>query len=388
MALHAVHLVRRRSTQLALVFGLAIALIGSALAFTNSSTVNAAALSTTGIGSGGASYCYGQLIVPQTNADTATIINQSTDLITQTIGVGAFPMAATYSGDGRLSFVGNDGGQSVDVIDTTNNSITRTLQVNQRVFDVRSNVDGSVLWIYGYVGGNFSLAKIDAATGSTLASYVLLNNALDLVLSPNESILWVLEDAYPDTRILELDASTLTLVSSTQISIYSYQAAIDPSGLTLYMPDTNGSGVAAFDTQSLTTTTFGPAITYYGAALSPSGTTLFTVGSSGTYEMYSFDLSNNTWTVGSDLSSIAQITYLTNGMAITADGSKVYVSNMNYSSGGLFVVETADISAASFLPTEIYARAATCPLAVDPAAPATTTTEPSSSDPVTPSFTG
>lgn len=386
MSLHAVHLVRRRSTQLALVFGLAIALVGSALAFTNSSTVNAAAMSTAGIGSGGASYCYGQLIVPQTNADTATIINQSTDLITQTIGVGAQPMTATYSGDGRLSFVGTYGGQSVDVIDTTDNSINRTLQVNQRVFGVESNFDGSVLWVYSYDGSVFHVTKIDTATGSTLATFVLLSNVLDLVLSPNESTLWVVEDAYPDTRIRELNASTLTLVSSTQIPIYPYQTAINASGSTLYMPDVNGSGVAAFDTQSLTTTMFGPAISYNGAALSPSGTTLYTVGSTGTYEMYSFDLSNNTWTVGIDLSTIAQITYLNNGMAITADGSKLYISNMNYGSGGLFVVETADISAASFIPTEIYARAATCPLAIDPAGSATTTTT-AVTDPVVPAFT-
>lgn len=386
MALHAVHLVRRRSTQLALVFGLAIALVGSALAFTNSSTVNAAAMSTAGIGSGGVSYCYGQLIVPQTNADTATIINQSTDLITQTIGVGAQPMTATYSGDGRLSFVGTYGGQSVDVIDTTDNSINRTLQVNQRVFGVESNFDGSVLWVYSYNGSVFHVTKIDTATGSTLATYVVLSNVLDLVLSPNESTLWVVEDAYPDTRIHELNASTLTLVSSTQIPIYPYQTAIDASGSTLYMPDANGSGVAAFNTQSLTTTVFGPAISYNGAALSPSGTTLYTVGSNGTREMYSFDLSNSTWTVGIDLSTIAQITYLNNGMAITADGSKLYISNMDYGSGGLFVVETADISAASFIPTEIYARAATCPLAIDPAGSATTTTS-AETDPVVPAFT-
>ena len=87
MASHASHLVRLRSTQLALVVGLAIALLGSALAFTNSSTVNAAALSTAAMGSSGASYCYGEVLVPQRNADSATVINQATDLITQTVDI-------------------------------------------------------------------------------------------------------------------------------------------------------------------------------------------------------------------------------------------------------------------------------------------------------------
>ena len=378
--------IRRRFLRVGAIFAISTALVGTAFVVTNRAPSNAAAITPASMGSGGASYCYGQLIVPQRNADTATIINQSTDLITQTIGVGAQPSAVAYSGDGHFAFIGEAGGQSITVLDTTNNSVLRVLQLGQLVFELISNYDGSIVWAYTNNLAD-TLVKVDTTSGSILATRQLSTNVTDFFLSPDEQTLLTIQYAYQYNNVVSYDTGSLNPLATTTLPGYSNQGALSPDGSKLYLPDANGTGVMVFDTQLLTTTTIPSGFPLFYAALSPSGTTFYSVGFSGqTTRFYVLDLLTSTWTAGIALPTVAPFTYLI-GMAITADGSKVYITAMNYAAGGLFVVETANTSTANFIPTEIYARAATCPLAAEPAPAVSTTTTAAATDPLAPIFT-
>jgi len=375
---------RRGRVSAIAAFTLSLVLLGATLLITTRIPSRAEAITTTSAGGGGASYCFGQLLAAQTYADTATIINQSTELITQTIAVGAQPRSVAYSGNGHFAFVGDYGDQSITVIDTTTNTVLRVLQVGSGVLELKSNYDGSVLWavLFGLSGD--VVAKLAGTTGAVVASLQTNTNVSQLLLSPDEQTLWTLEFGSPNNLIVEYDAQTLTYVSGSTSTGYAYQGALSPDGSKLYLPDANGSGVVVFDTQLLTMTTIPSGFPLLNAAISPSGTKLYTVGiPASSYELYVLDLVTNTWTAGVDLATLAPSTYVV-GMAISADGTKVYVSNLNYAAGGIYAVNTATPGTGTFIPTEIYSNVATCPLAVDPAT--VVTTVPSES-PVVPNFT-
>lgn len=359
----------------------AIALVAAALALTNATSRSAGA---SGAGSNGASLCFGELIATQTNADTATVINQSSSLITQTIGVGAQPYAVTYSGDGRFAFIGEAAGNAITMIDTSTNAIVRTLPINGAPYNqLSSNRDGSLVWTQTYNGSIDELLRVDTTSG-TVTRQTSSRLIRDMFLSPDEQSLWTLEYAYPNTYVARYSSTTLATISSTLVAASTDQGAMTSDGTKIYMPNVNGNTFLIFDTQTLTTTTLSVAPPMRSAALDPSGTRLYSVAyTGGSFHLAILELSTLTWSFGADLASIAPYTYIL-GMAISADGSKIYIANMNYASGGLYIIDPSLPSTGTFLPTETYNEPAVCPLATDPA-PATTTT--TASDPIVPTFT-
>jgi len=380
----------RRTLRVSLLSALALVLLGAVLAITNGSTLSAGAVVPSS--GGGASLCYGAVAVPQQTADTESILDQESNLIVHTIGTGALPTGNAYSGDGRYLFVGEFGGLSVQMIDTSNNQIVRVLQLGEHAGNALvSNYDGSVIWLGTQENINYTphVRKIQTSDGSVIASFDG-SYADGLRLSPDGNTIWMLNVNYPDTVVNELDAATLSLTSATTVPVFFHGAALSSNGSVLYIADglDSGNGIAAFDTQTKTYTTLGPSIGIQSLSISPTNSTLYFVGGPfGSFALYVLDIASNTWTQHVELGTAISGGWIS-GSQITADGSKLYITNSNYAQGGLVVVETANPDTAVFVPMEIVSIAAVCPLLADPAAPTTTTSTTSGSDPVAPAFTG
>jgi DNA-binding beta-propeller fold protein YncE len=350
----------------------------------NGSATNAEAAGASSTANGGASLCYGEVAITQENADTATIIDQNTALVTHTIGVVATPGPTTFSGDGRLLFVG---GVGISVIDTSTNTVIQTLPLGGLdVVHLVTNFDGSLLYAYSYGDSTASVIAIDRATGTTLANYPVASGehaALGILLSTDGSTLWYIDGTFPTSTAIELNASTLALVSSTAIPVWSPHSVLH--GNTIYFQDWNGhDGVLAMNTQTHVLVPVGPTAVVWAVAVSPDGNTMYSINGIQKHLVVT-NLTTNTSTSGLQLSTITTTLWI-DGLAITADGSKLFVSSENYAQGGLIAIATASPNAGTFIPMEIYANASTCPLTSDPASIVTTTTV--ASDPVAPSFTG
>jgi len=365
-------------------------LLGAVLAVTNGSTLTAgAAVSSNG---GGESLCFGTVAVLRSNDSAESIIDQSTNLIVHTIGTGADPANNTYSGDGRYLFVGEYTGESIIMIDTSNNQIIHTFQLGEHVTsEFVSNDDGSIVWAAVLEDVTYAphVRKIQTSDGSVLASFD--GRADGLLLSPDGNTLWALSVDYPNTLVNELSAATLSLTSSTTVPAYYQSATLNSTGSVLYIADdiNPGIGIAAFDTQSKSYTTLGPTIGIHSVAISPSDSTLYFVGGEfGSFFLYILDIAAGTWTQHLALASTTAGGWI-RGSRVTADGSKLFITNDYYAQGGLVVVETANPDTATFIPMQVSAPVAVCPLLADPAAPSTTTsTTTAATDPVAPAFTG
>ena|GEM_PF-1846391 len=380
----------RRTLRVSFLSALALVLLGAVLAVTNGSTLTAgAAVSSNG---GGESLCFGTVAVLRSNDSAESIIDQSTNLIVHTIGTGADPANNTYSGDGRYLFVGEYTGESIIMIDTSNNQIIHTFQLGEHVTsEFVSNDDGSIVWAAVLEDVTYAphVRKIQTSDGSVLASFD--GRADGLLLSPDGNTLWALSVDYPNTLVNELSAATLSLTSSTTVPAYYQSATLNSTGSVLYIADdiNPGIGIAAFDTQSKSYTTLGPTIGIHSVAISPSDSTLYFVGGEfGSFFLYILDIAAGTWTQHLALASTTAGGWI-RGSRVTADGSKLFITNDYYAQGGLVVVETANPDTATFIPMQVSAPVAVCPLLADPAAPSTTTsTTTAATDPVAPAFTG
>jgi DNA-binding beta-propeller fold protein YncE len=371
-----------RLVRLSVIAAAGIGVLTLSLVVSNGSATNAEAAGTSSTANGGASLCYGEVAITQENADTATIIDQNTDLVTHTIGVVATPYPTTFSGDGRLLFVG---GVGISVIDTSTNTVIQTLPIGGlHVGYLVTNFDGSL--IYAVVSDNSteSVIAITRATGTTVASYPVAfgHQGFGVLLSTDGSTLWYIDATSLTFSAIELNASTLALVSSTAIPAYSFQFALH--GNTIYFGSLIGNGVVTMNTQTHVLVPVGPTGIVWAIAISPDGNTMYSINGQSA-QLIVTNLTTNTSTSGLQLNTVAP-QELIPGMAITADGSKLYVMASNYAEGGLIAIATASPNAGTFIPMEIYATASTCPLASDPASIVTTTT--AAADPVAPSFTG
>ncbi len=381
---------RNRTLRVSVLSALALVLVGAVLAITNGSTLSAGAVVPSS--GGGVSLCYGAVAAAQQNADTESIIDQESNLIVHTIGTGALPASSAYSGDGRYLFVGEFGGLSVLMIDTSNNQLVRVLQIGEHAGNALvSNYDGSVIWLGTQEDIVYTphVRKIQTSDGSVIASFDG-SYADGLRLSPDGNTIWMLNVNYPNTVVNELDAATLSLTSTTTVPVFFHGAALSSNGSVLYIADGTdpGIGIAAFDTQTKTYTTLGPSIAIQSLSISPSNSTLYFVGGPyGSFALYVLDIASNTWTQHLDLGTAITGGWIT-GSQITADGSKLFITNSNYAQGGLVAVATANPDTAVFIPMEITSIAAVCPLLIDPAAPTTTTSTTAATDPVAPAFTG
>ena len=373
------------NVRISFVAALALALIATVVALTDGSAPSAGAVGASASAGGGASLCYGEVVVAQENADAVAVIDQFSNLVTTTIGVQPQPSLTAFSGDGRLLFVRSYTNQSIRVIDTATNTTVRTLTFTDSPGQMITNRDGSALWVDLYDGSNHSLVKLNAVTGATLATYSLMNYANQLFLSPNESVVWATVYTFSTVDVFELDANTLNAMSTTSTGSSAFASTMSADGSRIYLADYSGTGIVSFNTSTHAVSTIGTVSQPRDVAVSPSGTTLYVFAGSNVsnYRLYAIDVATGQATQGMVLAPLANGAVAVN-LRITADGSKLYVTFANYANGGIGVFSTSNLTTGVFLPMEVYVPVAVCPLTSDPA-PATTTT--TTSDPVVPTFT-
>lgn len=370
----------RATIIVAVVLTLAAALL--ALSGGSASTASAS-----GAGSNGNSLCYGEILAPLQNSNAAAVVNEQSNLIETTIGVGSSPTTSAYSGDGRFAFVPNYTANSVSMISTETNTVLRTLTTVHAGYMVTSSFNGGVIFLatYDQPQGQNLIERIDTATGGITSSAPRTSYESDVILSPDETRLWTIEMGYPSNLMLEFDAQSLALLSSTPISEQpNLGGTMSLDGSKIYLTDSGGNDLPVFDTSTRLVSSLVPpsVINSVGAlTLSRSGTTLFAAVDF-PYRFVAINLATNTWSFGLQLDTVAQFNYLT-GLAASADDSKVFVGASAYANGGLIVLDVATPNGGSLIPLEIYNSPVACPLTVDPDPPTPTTT---ATDPIPPVF--
>src|SRR5690348_6031892 len=103
--------------------------------------------------------------VPDSLADTASVIDSAGRQVVATVPVGTFPVAAAVTPDGRYAYVANYGtgtgsNDSVSVIDTSTRQVVGTVTVGQSPAALAVAPDGSCVYVANQSSGTLSVIGV------------------------------------------------------------------------------------------------------------------------------------------------------------------------------------------------------------------------------------
>jgi YVTN family beta-propeller protein len=251
------------------------------------------------------------LYVPNESDNTVSVIDTSSDTVVAMIPVsGTTADTAAISPDGKFVYVASESG-IVSVIATASNSVVATIPVGSgsalvafspngsvayvthlssnyvSVIDTASNtVIGNITigssWSYGiafspdgaraYVTGNGTVSVIDTASNSVVTSIAVGSSPTDVAVSPNGALVYV--SNFGSGTVSVISTATNAVVDTITVGPDPYGVVFSPDGSRAYVA-TNVGIVAVINTANdsvITSINVGPAV---GIAISPDGTHLY-----------------------------------------------------------------------------------------------------------------
>lgn len=265
------------------------------------------------------------LYVPNTFANTVSVVDTSSDTITATIPVGQWPYYTAVTPDGSQVFVPNNRSSTVSVISAATDTVTATIPVSSGPKGVA--VDAAGRYAYVASSGGY-LTQISTATDTVTGTVFVGDSPQTVAISPDGSTVYVGGHVGAVTVV---NAATLAVsaVFSGQGG-NTWSMAISPDGSRLYMADSVGlfpanANVAVISTatdQIIAHVTVGQTGDILGGiAVTPDGSSVYVSDEvRGTVSV----ISTATNTVTGTISGFSAPT----GIAINSAGTTVWVGNM------------------------------------------------------------
>ncbi len=254
-------------------------------------------------------------------------------------GVGFLLAVQTPVQAAPSAYVANFASNTVSVIDTASNTVTTTIPVETRPFGIAVNPDGSRVYVTNY--GSNTVSVIDTATNAVTGSAITVGaNPRGIAVSPDGSQVYVANEF--DNTVSVIDTATNAVTAAISVGSHPYGVAVSPDGSQVYVVNVCASSssscangtVSVIDTATNAVT--GSPITVgnnpFGVAVSPDGSRVY-VANSGSGTVSVIDTAENAVTA---VISVGNAPY---GVAVSPDGSRVYVAN--FGSNTVSVIDTA-----------------------------------------------
>lgn len=276
--------------------------------------------------------------VPDSNADTVSVIDASTNAITATIPVGNDPTYTAVTPDGSQVFVSNSLGPSVSVISAATDAVTATIPVNGEPQQVVIDPSGAFAYV---VSTNGYVTQIATATDTVTGTVAVGGTPRALAVSPDGTTLYVSNFT---SSVSVINTATLTVSSVIDTGeTQSWAIAVTPDGSQVYVAYNHGVNVLESDVAVISTATdqvtarvpVSPVQdSLEGMAVAPDGSSVYvTVGDQ--HEVAVISTATNT--VSATITGLEQPV----GVAVNAAGTTAWVSQLNAGNGSVAVIDTA-----------------------------------------------
>ena len=228
------------------------------------------------------------------------------------------------------AYIANNLGNTVSVIDTSNNNVVAIVKVGSGPIGVAVSPDGGRAYVTN--GGSNTVSVIDTSTNKVTATVKVGSSPNGITVIPDGEKVYVTN--YGGNTVSVIDTSTYKVTATVNMRKSPFSVAVNPAGTKVYVTNDNNHTVSVIDTATDTIT----AIVNVGGqspggiAVSPDGTKAYvTSGSNNTVLV--IDITTNI--------VLAKVNVDGNphGVAFTPDGSKAYVANFN--SNTVSVIDTA-----------------------------------------------
>ena len=283
------------------------------------------------------------------NGGGVSVIDTANNSITRTVtdNAGSSPYTADVAFDGTRGYVTNLSDNTLSVIDAPTNSVDTRIPVGSKPAGVVVAPDGGHVYVTNY--GDGTLSVVDVATLSVAKTINVGPSPDGVAISPDGRTVYVANDVTGPTTLTVVDATTNTVTASVYTGSRPSSLAVTPDGSRLLVVNKNSEDVAVVDTASRTVLRI---VTVnqvpYGVDITADGHRAY-VTNSGSDTVSVLNLQNvdnpNVSVVDGPPIAVGDRPI---GLALTPDDSKVYVTN--FLAGTVSVIDTATRTVTATIP--------------------------------------
>ncbi len=239
------------------------------------------------------------------------------------IRTGSDPTDVAVSPDGNFVYVVNKGSNTLQKFNASNLSLAVFANTGNAPTAVAVSPDGN--FVYVITPGSNTLFKFSAVNLSLVDSVATGANPMYLAISPNSNFVYVVNKMA--STLQKFNASTLGLVASTTTAIAPTYVVASSDGSYVYVGSYFNEKLQKFNasnlTELVTVSLAGPA----KLAISPDNNYLYITKKEYDDTVLKFNTSDLTQAGSVQAGSFAQLGKVPYGVAVSPDGSSVYVSN-------------------------------------------------------------
>jgi YVTN family beta-propeller protein len=304
-------------------------------AFKRYQALTAVSLALTGSQVHGAPFAY----VPNAGSDTVSIINTNRDQVMATIPVGSYPLTVAIHPLRHRVYITDAHGGTVSVINP--GRTVATIPVGNLPLGIAVHPDGTRVYVNHFGQQDYStctsscvgyISVIDVRTNQVMDTVQVGRNLYQVAVHPDGSRVYATNNT--DEIVHVLDASTLTELRTIPVGGTQPQTiALNADGTRMYVANAASNSVAVIDAVADSFITAIPVGNNpVSLAVSPDGTHVYVPNSGLSYggggDVSVIDTATNT--------VVATIPVGPNptGVSVTPDGAHVYVSNTGFLLGG------------------------------------------------------
>jgi YVTN family beta-propeller protein len=199
---------------------------------------------------------------------------------------GSYPSGLAISADGKRLYVANDLGESMSIIDTASGTVSSTTATGHNPYTVVLSKDGTKAYVSNW-GGN-TVSVVNALTGASQGSITVGTHPSALAVNPVTGDLYVANTDSDSISVVDTAAGTVKLTielapyPNAPVGTSPDAAAVAPDGKTLYVADAGDNDVAVVDLAAGTVSGLIPTGWYpTGLAISEDGSELYVANGKG-----------------------------------------------------------------------------------------------------------
>jgi len=279
--------------------------------------------------------------------DVVDVIDTATNTITASVPGNLEGPGVAVNPAGTKVYVTNYGKNTVSVIDTATNKVTATVPVGNGPYGVAVNPAGTKVYVTNY--GKNTVSVIDTATNKVTATVPVGNGPYGVAVNPAGTKVYVTNSgnySVPGNAVSVIDTATNKVTATVTVGRGPEGVAVTPDGKKVYVTNYNDNTTSVIDTATnMVTATVTVGKGPSGVAVTPNGKKVYVPCSTTTPNEFDesglvsvIDTATNTVTA-----NVEDGVGNTGGVAVTPDGTKVYVVTSGHTGAGygLFVINTA-----------------------------------------------
>jgi len=285
--------------------------------------------------------------VANNSANTVSVINTSNNTLAKTITVGTAPFGVAVNQAGTYAYVTNQTSNNVSVISTSTNSVVATIPVQSSPAGIALTPNGKTAYVANE--NSNSVSVINTGTKKVTATISLASLPMGVAVTPTGTFVYVTGNGSNNVSVISV--LTNAVVATIPVGAGPVTIAISPDGTTAYVSNygTKGSGT----TVSVIRTADNTVVNTITVPAGPWGAALSTDGQWLGVPQYDEELGNVLTAFDTKTLSVTHTIAVGNGpraVAVSEDSNFAYVVSDQNGANQVDVISTQNGTVVATLP--------------------------------------